>query len=60
MHKTLDSEEDKDQVIDQQGSISSQARRNQTSILVRGRENHVFPLNLTDRQTYGRILVFIE
>ncbi len=33
-------------------SISSEARRNQTSILIRGRENHVSPLTWrTDRQT---------
>ena len=31
-------------------SISSEARRNQTTILIRGRENHI-SLNLTDRQT---------
>ena len=34
-------------------SISSEARRNQTSILIRGPENHVFPLTWRiDRQTY--------
>ena len=32
-------------------SIRSEARRNHTSILIRSR---VSPLNLTDRQTYGR------
>ncbi len=31
-------------------SVSSEARRNQTSILIRGRENHVSP----DGQTHGR------
>ena len=36
--------------------------RNQTSILIIGRENHVFPKpdGQTDRHTDGRILVFIE
>ncbi len=53
-------------------SISSEARRNQTSILIRGQEKSHFPLNLTDihterhtyKQTYihtdGRSLAFIE
>ena len=47
-------------------SISSEARRNQTSILIRGRENHVPPKpdGQTDRHTDGhadgRTLVFIE
>ncbi len=34
-------------------SISSEARRNQTSFLIRGRENHVSPK--PDGQTYGRM-----
>ncbi len=36
-------------------SISSEARENQTSILIRGRENHVSPLldEQTDRHTDG-------
>ncbi len=38
-------------------SISSEARRNQTSILIRGRENHVSPKpnEQTDRQIYRPI-----
>ena len=35
-------------------SISSEAQRNQTSILIRGRENHVFP------KPDGHTIVFIE
>ncbi len=35
-------------------SISSEARRNQTSILIRGRENHLKPDGQTDRYTDGR------
>ncbi len=37
-------------------SISSEARRNQTSIIIRGRENRVPPKpdGQTDRHTYGR------
>ncbi len=43
-------------------SISSEDRRNQTSILIRGRENHVTPKpdEQTDRHTDERKLVFIE
>ena len=38
--------------------ISSEARRNQNSILIRGRENRVSPK--PDGQTDGHPLVFIE
>ena len=57
-------------IVTRMTSISNEARRNQTSILIRGRENHVSPKpdRRTDRQTYGRTvghthgrtLVFIE
>ncbi len=42
--------------------ISSEALKNQTSILIRGRENHVslIPDGQTDRNTDGRTIVFIE
>ena len=37
-------------------SISSEARRNQTSILIRGRENHISPKpdGMTDIRTDGQ------
>ncbi len=51
-------------------AINSEARRNKTSILIRGRENHVSPKpdgqpdrhtdGHMDGHTYGRTLVFIE
>ena len=47
-------------------SINSEARRNQTSILIRGGENHVSPKPdgqtdiRTDGRRDGRTLVFIE
>ncbi len=47
-------------------SISSEARKKQISILIRGRENHAFPKpdgqtdGHTDGHADGRTLVFIE
>ncbi len=49
-------------VIRMTTSISREARRNQTTILIRGRKNHVSPKpdRQTDIHTDGRTLAFIE